>query len=297
MSDAFDDVIIGSGQAGTPLASALADAGRRVALVERAHVGGTCVNVGCTPTKTMVASARAAHVVRRAGAYGVRVGEPEVDMPAVRRRARDVVEGFRSSNEKGLLENERIELIVGEARFTAPRTLAVRLDGGGERTLAGERVFLNTGARPSVPPLDGLGDVPFLDSSAHAWSSRRFPNTSWCSAAATSGVEFGQMFRRFGSRVTLVQRGPHLLPREDEDVATALEEILAARRHRPALGLRRDRGVRARGAAAARAARARRRGRRRGDAPAGGRRQDAQHRGARAGRGAAWRSTVRGTWS
>ncbi len=225
MSDAFDDVIIGSGQAGTPLASALADAGRRVALVERAHVGGTCVNVGCTPTKTMVASARAAHVVRRAGAYGVRVGEPEVDMPAVRRRARDVVEGFRSSNEKGLLENERIELIVGEARFTAPRTLAVRLDGGGERTLAGERVFLNTGARPSVPPLDGLGDVPFLDSSGML-ELEEVPEHLVVLGGGYVGVEFGQMFRRFGSRVTLVQRGPHLLPREDEDVSTALEEIL-----------------------------------------------------------------------
>src|SRR5271167_3782055 len=162
----FQAIVIGSGQGGTPLCMALAGAGLRTALVEREHVGGTCVNEGCTPTKTMVASARVAYLARRGADYGVLTGDVRVDMARVRQRKRDIVDSFRNGNQSRLEKTANLELIFGEASFTGPNSLLVRLKDGGQRALTGDKIFINAGARPAVPALEGLKDVPFLDSTS-----------------------------------------------------------------------------------------------------------------------------------
>ena len=221
----YDAIVIGSGQAGTPLARALAGAGRRTALVEREHVGGTCVNEGCTPTKTMVASARVAYLARRGADYGVRTGPVSVDMTKVRERKRGVVEKFRGGSERGLAKLAALELIRGEARFTGPHEIDVALRDGGTRALSGDLIFLNPGARPSRPSLPGLDGVPALDSTS-MMEVDAVPDHLLILGGGYIGIEFGQMFRRFGSRVSLVQRGRQLCAREDPDVAQAVEGIL-----------------------------------------------------------------------
>jgi pyruvate/2-oxoglutarate dehydrogenase complex dihydrolipoamide dehydrogenase (E3) component len=221
----FDAVVIGAGQAGGPLAGALARAGRRTALVERAHVGGTCINVGCTPTKTMVASARVAYLARRGAAYGVCAGEVKVDLSAVRARKQAVVESFRSGSENRLI-GAGVELVRGDARFLAPGRIAVRRNGGGdEELLTAERVFINSGARAATPRLPGIDQVDYLDSSS-IMELDRVPEHLMVVGGGYIGLEFAQMFRRFGSAVSVVQHNPQLLPREDEDISVALAEIL-----------------------------------------------------------------------
>src|SRR5258708_37556294 len=164
--DAYQAIVIGSGQGGTPLAGALAGAGFRTALIERVHVGGTCVNEGCTPTKTMVASARVAYLARRGSDYGVHTGDIRVDMQRVRQRKRDIVNSSRGGSQGRLEKTANLDLIFGEASFTAPKAVVVRPQEGTQRTLTAERMFINAGARPAVPKLGGLRDVPFLDSSS-----------------------------------------------------------------------------------------------------------------------------------
>ena len=221
----YDAIVIGSGQAGTPLARALAGAGRRTALIEREHVGGTCVNEGCTPTKTMVASARVAYLARRGADYGVRTGDVFVDMAKVRQRKRAIVDKFRGGSERGLAKLERLDLIRGEARFTGPHEIEVTDGAGTARPLSSDLLFLNVGARPSRPPLPGLDSVPALDSTS-VMELDTAPGHMLVLGGGYIGIEFGQMFRRFGSRVTIVQRGMHLLTREDPDIAEAVEGIL-----------------------------------------------------------------------
>ena len=220
MTQQYDAIIIGSGQAGGPLSTALARAGYRTALVEREHVGGTCINEGCTPTKTMVASARVAYLARRAADYGVKTGPVEIDMVRVRQRKRDIVDSFRSSSERRITGTPGVDLLRGEARFVAPKT--VRVDGD---ELTAERIFINTGARPSRPPIAGLDSVPSLDSTS-IMELDTVPEHLIVLGGGYVGLEFGQMFRRFGSQVTIVQRGPRLLSREDGDVADAVADIL-----------------------------------------------------------------------
>ncbi len=222
---AFDLIIIGAGQAGGPLASAAAQAGRKVALIEREHVGGTCINDGCTPTKTMVASARVAYLTRRSGDFGVHTGPVTVAMAQIRERKAAVVASFRDGTQRRLEAQENLELIWGEAAFTAPKTLAVALSGGGERTLEAETVVVNVGQRPSVPPLDGLESVPFLNSTT-VMELGTVPEHLLILGGGYIGLEFAQMFRRFGSEVTIIQRGEQLLPREDQDIADAVTDIL-----------------------------------------------------------------------
>lgn len=223
----YDTIIIGAGQGGGPLASALAQSGERVALIERKHVGGTCVNEGCTPTKTMVATARVAHRARRATDYGVDAGPVTVDMQAVRARKRRVVEDFRSGSRKSIEETDGLDLIEGEAAFTGKKTIAVHLQGGDRETFEADRIVINTGARPFIPPIDGLMDIDFLDSTS-IMELGEVPEHLLVLGGGYIGLEFGQMFRRFGSRVTIIQRGDQLLSREDEDVAGAVAEILEA---------------------------------------------------------------------
>jgi pyruvate/2-oxoglutarate dehydrogenase complex dihydrolipoamide dehydrogenase (E3) component len=221
----YDAIVIGAGQAGVPLAIALADAGRRTALVERGHVGGTCVNEGCTPTKTMIASARVAYLARRAADYGVQAGPVGVDLAKVRERKRDIVDRFRSGSERRIRSTEGLDLIFGEARFSGPKTLTVRLNEGGTREIGADWIFINTGARPAIPGIEGIDGVPVLTSTT-IMELDRVPEHLLVLGGGYVGLEFGQMFRRFGSRVTIVQRRPRLLKREDDDVADAVAEIL-----------------------------------------------------------------------
>jgi pyruvate/2-oxoglutarate dehydrogenase complex dihydrolipoamide dehydrogenase (E3) component len=219
----YNAIVIGAGQAGGPLASEFARAGRKTALIEREHIGGTCVNEGCTPTKTMVASARVAYLARRGGDYGVQTGDVAVDMRRVRERKRDIVTSFRTSGERQARE-AGVDVIMGQARFSGPKTVEVALDGG-VRTLSAETIVINAGARPSRPELPGLERVPALDSTS-IMELEAVPSHLIVLGGGYIGLEFGQMFRRFGSRVTIVQRGGKLLAREDDDIADAVADIL-----------------------------------------------------------------------
>lgn len=220
----YDAVVIGAGQGGVPLARAFAEAGKRTALIERAQVGGTCVNVGCTPTKTMVASARVAYLTRRAEDYGVRAGDVAVDLARVVERKDALVRSFREGSE-GKLEKAGVDLVRGDARFSAPGLIDVRLPVGDTRQLAADIIVLDVGARPSAPPVPGLDTVDWLDSSS-IMELRDVPRHLLVVGGGYIGLEFAQMFRRFGSEVTVVELGPHLLGREDADVAEAVAEVL-----------------------------------------------------------------------
>jgi pyruvate/2-oxoglutarate dehydrogenase complex dihydrolipoamide dehydrogenase (E3) component len=221
----YDAVVIGAGQGGVPLARTLAGAGRKMALIEREHVAGTCINEGCTPTKTMVASARAAYVARRSADYGIRDGSVTVDMTKVRQRKRDIVESFRSANERRIEETEGLDLVMGEARFVGPKELEVRLLEGGTLQLIADEIFINVGARPADPPVEGLKSVPALDSTS-IMELDEVPEHLLVLGGSYVGLEFAQMFRRFGSEVTVIQRGKQLMSREDADVAEAVAEIM-----------------------------------------------------------------------
>jgi dihydrolipoamide dehydrogenase len=220
-----DAVIIGTGQSGKPLALALARAGWKVAVVEREYVGGTCINVGCTPTKTMVASGRVAYLARRGADYGVRTGSVKVDLRRVFERKRGVVERFRNHGQKSLEKADNVDLIFGEARFAGGMRVAVRLRKGGTRDLEGRRIVVNTGGRPAVPPIPGLDQVRYLDSTS-IMELTELPQHLVVLGGGYIGLEFCQMFRRFGSRVTVLNRDPRLVSREDPDVSEEVEKIL-----------------------------------------------------------------------
>jgi pyruvate/2-oxoglutarate dehydrogenase complex dihydrolipoamide dehydrogenase (E3) component len=218
---AFDAIVIGAGQAGPPLVGRLTAAGMTVALVERNLVGGTCVNTGCMPTKTLVASAYAAHVARRAAEYGVALsGDVTVDMPRVKARADAVSANARRGLEKWLGSLERCTLVRGHARFEGKDRVRV-----GDDVLQAPRVFVNVGARPVVPDLPGVGTVPYLTNRTML-ALDRVPPHLVVVGGSYIGLEFGQMYRRFGASVTVVERMPRLIPREDEDVSEAIRGIL-----------------------------------------------------------------------
>jgi pyruvate/2-oxoglutarate dehydrogenase complex dihydrolipoamide dehydrogenase (E3) component len=223
----FDAIIIGTGQSGKPLAGALGRAGWKTAVIERKHVGGTCINYGCTPTKTMVASARVAHLARRGQDYGVHTdGDVRVDMAEVYRRKQGVVEQFRNGGEHFLQSTPNVELVFGEASFADAKTVRVALNAGAERLLTAPKIVINTGGRPAVPPIPGLADVRFLDSTS-IMDLETLPSHLVVLGGGYIGLEFSQMFRRFGARVTIVNRDDRLIPREDPDVSAEVEKILA----------------------------------------------------------------------
>ncbi|HET6229919.1 MAG TPA: mercuric reductase [Longimicrobiaceae bacterium] len=218
-----DVIVIGSGQAGVPLATRLARDGKRVVLAERDQPGGTCVNYGCTPTKTMMASAQAAHDARRAASLGVDVGEVRVDLSRVVARKDAMVHEWRASVEKSIAgAGERLTLVRAHARFTGERQVEM-----GGATYRAETVIVNTGARPAVPPLDGLDGVPWLDN-RRVMELTELPVHLLVLGGGYVGCEFAQMFRRFGSRVTIVGSAAHLLDREDADVSEAVQDAFGA---------------------------------------------------------------------
>ena len=224
MAEQYDVLILGSGQAGNPLATEFVKAGRRVALVERAEVSGTCINYGCTPTKTMVASAQRAWQAQKAAELGIDVESVHVDLKKVRARKRKIVEEFRASGEKRFADGQP-ELVRGEARFVAAKEVLVTLKAGGERQLTAETIVINTGDSPTVPKIDGFGSAPHLDN-VSLMEQDTVPEHLLILGGGYEAVEFGQMFRRFGSAVTLIERGKHLLSREDEEISQAVESIL-----------------------------------------------------------------------
>jgi pyruvate/2-oxoglutarate dehydrogenase complex dihydrolipoamide dehydrogenase (E3) component len=217
----FDAIVIGTGQSGPALAHRFAHEGKRVAIVERKRFGGTCVNNGCIPTKTLIASARAAHVVRRAAEFGVMIERRvRVDMKAVKARKDAIVRVSNEGVEKGLREADGITVYVGQARFVGPKQVAV--DG---EVLHADQIFINVGGRADIPAIPGIDAVPYLDNSS-MMAVDFLPEHLVILGGSYIGLEFGQMYRRFGSAVTIIQRNERLIPREDEDISQAIREIL-----------------------------------------------------------------------
>lgn len=222
----YDAIVIGSGQAGNPLARRLAAKGRTVLIVERDQPGGSCINYGCTPTKTMIASAKAAYQARRSAEFGVNVAEVSVDLPAVVARKNRIVEHSRQGTAESL-QIPGIDFIQGEASFTAPWQIRVRSAGGAERAYTSEYIFINTGTHTTIPAINGLDTVPYL-TSADILDITEIPEHLLILGGSYIALELGQMFRRFGSEVTIIAREERFLGREDEDVADAVKAIFTA---------------------------------------------------------------------
>jgi len=218
----YDAIVIGSGQGGNPLSYALAERGWSVALIEKNKLGGTCVNTGCTPTKTMIQSAQVAHYARDAARWGVKTDNVRVDLPAVVARKNAVVQSFRGGHERRIAEHKTMRLYRDHARFTGPHAVQV----GGE-TLESERIFIDTGTRPDCPSLAGLDAVGYLTNES-IMELQKIPEHLIVLGGGYIGLEFGQMFRRFGSRVTVIHIGDQLLAREDADIARELHQALEA---------------------------------------------------------------------
>jgi len=221
----YDVIIIGSGQAGSPLARKMGMAGKKTAIIEKRWVGGTCVNDGCTPTKTMVASARAAYLAGRCNNLGVKIDGYSIDMPQIKKRKDDIVMHSRSGNQKSLEEDENIDLLFGEASFTGTHTILVKLNDGGTEELQADQIFINAGTQTIVPNIEGLKDIDYLTSTS-ILELETVPEHILVIGGNYIGLEFSQMFRRFGSQITLLERGKRIMSHEDEDIAHELTNIL-----------------------------------------------------------------------
>jgi pyruvate/2-oxoglutarate dehydrogenase complex dihydrolipoamide dehydrogenase (E3) component len=223
----YDDIVIGGGKAGKTLAPALAAKARKIALVERSltMIGGGCINIACIPTKTMVASAEVAHTVRNSAAYGVKTHKPTVDLAAVVQRKRSVVLAAREMNLHNLESALGENLIIGTARFVDAKTIEVTNAEGNTRLLAAERLFINTGTRPLIPPVPGLKETGFLTSES-IMELEELPEHLIILGSGYIGLEFAQMFRRFGSRVTVIGQSEQILSQQDPDIASAVQTLL-----------------------------------------------------------------------
>lgn len=207
------------------MALALAENGQKVAIIERNLVGGSCINYGCTPTKTLVASAKSVYEARRASDYGIQTGKVKVDFAAVKKRKDKVVQQFREGVQEGLEKAKHVTLIRGEASFSGSKEVVVAIDEGGEQTLSAERIFINTGTSASAPDLDGLDEVDWL-TSTDLLDLDELPDHLLILGGGYIGLEFGQMYRRFGSKVTIIEHGDQLLSREDKDIADEVASFL-----------------------------------------------------------------------
>ena len=237
----YDAIVIGSGQAGNPLSHKLADSGLTVALVEKEHLGGTCINTGCTPTKTMVASAQVAHYARNAARWGVRAKEVSIDLPVIVARKNQIVQSFRSGQQRKVDQRPNLHLHRGQAQFIDSRRVAVK----GE-VLESERIFINTGTRSAIPRIEGLDAVGHL-TNASIMELSELPEHLLVLGGGYIGLEFGQMLRRFGSHVTVVHHSDQILPREDAEVAGELQRVLEAEGIRFTLNARTTRAQRSNG--------------------------------------------------
>jgi pyruvate/2-oxoglutarate dehydrogenase complex dihydrolipoamide dehydrogenase (E3) component len=221
----YDAILVGSGQAANPLARKLAAAGWKTALVERQWVGGTCVNVGCTPTKTMIASGRVAYLVKRSAEFGIRSSASGVDVETFLRRKNSVVQTFREGSTKSLLNTPHLDLIFGTAAFSGTKEIAVVKADGSRETLTAGYIFLNAGAHPFIPPIPGLNDIPYLTSTS-ILDLHEIPTHLAIIGGGYVALEFGQLYRRLGSQVTIVEPNPRFLSKEDEDIAAEIRRIL-----------------------------------------------------------------------
>jgi pyruvate/2-oxoglutarate dehydrogenase complex dihydrolipoamide dehydrogenase (E3) component len=223
----YDAIIIGAGQAGVPLAKKLAAAGKKTAIIEKRYIGGTCINDGCTPTKTMVASAKMAYQASQSAALGIKIKKYAVDMPAIRKRKDSIVHQFRDGSQQGLEKTKNLDIIFGEAAFTGDKTISVQLSGGGKKELKAELIFINTGAKTFIPDIEGLSDIDYLTSTS-ILEIDDVPEHLLVIGGNYIGLEFGQMFRRFGSKVTVVEKSDRIVSREDADVSQEMTNILKA---------------------------------------------------------------------
>ena len=221
----YDAIIIGSGQGGTPLAKKLAKAGWKTALIEKNYVGGTCVNVGCTPTKTMIASAKAIHTIRRAEKWGLKAELKEIDIDAIIQRKSDVVDLFRDSAQDGLEGTDNLDLIWGQASFKEGNVIETKLNSGGTSLIKASKIFISTGTSPNIPRIQGLEESGYLTSTT-LMNLREIPKHLLIIGGGYIALEFGQMYRRFGSEVTILNLGDRILDNEDIDVSNEVKKLL-----------------------------------------------------------------------
>jgi len=223
----YDAIIIGAGQAGIPLARKLAKAGMKTAIIEKRLVGGTCINDGCTPTKTWVASAKAIYIAQNADKLGLHIRDYSVNMPAIKKRKDEIVAQFRGGAQHGLEDTKGVDLIFGEAVFTGKKTISISLNDGGEEELTADKIFINAGAKTAIPDIEGLDTIDYLTSTS-ILELNAVPENLLIIGASYISMEFGQMFGRFGSKVTMLEQAKRILPREDEDIAEEMVKILEA---------------------------------------------------------------------
>ncbi|MGH9678543.1 MAG: FAD-dependent oxidoreductase, partial [Candidatus Acidiferrales bacterium] len=216
----YDAIVIGSGQAGNPLTLRFANLGWKVALIEKSHLGGTCINTGCTPTKVMVHRAQIAYYARNAARWGVRAESVAADLPTIVFQKDKVVQDFRSRKQERMGRHENIKIYKAEARFAGLHQVRV-----GETLLESDKIFINTGGRPRIPEIQGLNGVSYL-TNENIMDLTEIPEHLIVLGGGYIGLEFGQMFRRFGSRVTVIHNSGQIVPREDPEVATELQQIL-----------------------------------------------------------------------
>ncbi|WP_231460261.1 mercuric reductase [Pedobacter sp. Leaf132] len=223
----FDAIIIGAGQAGVPLAKKLAEAGKKTAIIEKRMVGGTCINDGCTPTKAMIASAKLAHQARNSDELGVETGAIKVNFKKIKARKDAIVRQFRNSAEEGVNSTKGLTLFMGEARFSGKKEITISLNTGGEEVLTADWIFINTGGKTVIPEIEGLNEIEYLTSTS-IMELEEIPEHLLVVGGNYIGLEFGQMFSRFGSKVTILEKSASIIAKEDADVSASLTEILEA---------------------------------------------------------------------
>lgn len=221
----YDAIIIGSGQGGNPLAKKLAAAGWKTALIEKKFIGGTCINVGCTPTKALIASGRVAYLAKRSADFGVHTSNWYIDIQAFIQRKNGIVLQARESSTKSLLETANLDVHFGRAVFTGQKEITLHRDDGSSGTMTAEHIFLNTGCRPSVPPIPGLESIQYFTSDT-ILDLLEIPEHLAITGGSYIALEFGQLYRRLGSQVTILEEHERFLPKEDEDIAAEIKKIL-----------------------------------------------------------------------